>query len=296
MHIECVIDSRNIVGESPIWSVDQQALWWIDVPGRTVSRWHPESSKCHSWSLPDIPGCMVLRKSGGILLALRSGIHFFDPGSGALKLVCNPEPNSPGNRFNEGGCDGRGRLWVGTMLNNFGDDGDIPIDRPTGSIYCVEPDLSWRAVDSGFWIPNTVAWNPDDSILYFGDSVTQQIYAYDFDLETGRAHNRRVFAHNADPGHLDGSAMDRDGYLWNTHWGAAKIVRYAPDGRVDREIELPVPQPASCTFGGPNLDTLYVTTARDGMSDEELARFPQSGSVFALEPGTAGLPDQMFGG
>ena len=284
--IECVVNIENGVGASPAWSIEQQALWWVDIPGRTMHSWHPASDRRDNWRLPDTPGCLALREDDGLLLALRSGTYFFDLFERTMQKVLDIEVDLPDNRFSDGRCDRHGRLWVGTMLNNFSEDGKskIPIDRAAGSIYCIEPDLSWRRVDGDFWIPSTI------------DSGVNEIYAYDFDLDAGVIENRRSHAKNLDTGQLGGSAIDSEGYLWNTHWGASKIVRYAPDGGIDRELDLPVPQPTNCVFGGQDLDTLYITTARDGMSQDELLRYPLSGSVFAVKPGVRGLPEPIFGG
>lgn len=294
MKIECVANSANIVGESPMWSVAHQCLWWVDVRGKSVHRLTADGVR-DDWQMPDFTSCLALCQSGRLIVSQGGALAFFDPHTGDLDEFAGPESDRSGNRFNDGKCDRKGRFWVGTMINNFGIDGsDIPIDRAVGAFYRLTSDLKMCRMADEMWIPNTVAWSPDSRVLYLGDSGTNEIYAYDFDLESGEMDNRRLFAKNTDPGHLDGSAVDAEGFLWNTHWGAGKIVRYAPDGQIDREIDFPVPAPSSCIFGGAELDTLFVTTARDTLSAEQLAEFPLSGGVFCFKPGVKGLPEPVF--
>ena len=293
MKIECVANSGNIVGESPVWSARDQCLWWVDVRGKSLHCLSVDGGQ-DNWRLPDFVGCLALCRSGRLIVAQGGALSFWRPGESPEEFA-RPEPDRPGNRFNDGKCDRKGRFWVGTMINNFGaDGGDIPIDRPAGAFYRLTSDLRMTRMADGMWIPNTVAWSPDDSTFYLGDSKPNEICAYDFDLDAGEISRPRLFACNNDPGHLDGSAMDAEGFLWNTHWGAGKVVRYAPDGSVDREIDFPVPAPSSCAFGGPELDALYVTTARDTLTAAQLEAHPLSGGVFRLHPGVKGLPESVF--
>ena len=294
MKIECVSNPSNLVGESPMWSAAQRCLWWTDVRGKSVHRLNADGSR-DDWHLPDFAPCLALCTSGKLIVAQGGALTFFNPQTGNTEEFARPEPDRPGNRFNDGKCDGKGRFWVGTMTNNFGADGsDIPISEATGAFYRLTPDLQMTRVLDGMWIPNTVAWSPDGGVFYLGDSGDNTIRAYDFDADNGAIANPRVFAKNNDPGHLDGSAIDAEGYLWNTHWGAGKIVRYAPDGGIDREIDFPVPAPSSCIFGGENLGTLYVTTARETLTPQQMQEYPLSGGLFAFEPGVCGLPEPVF--
>ena len=295
--VTCVVESRDTVGESPIWSASEQALYWMDVRGRTVRRWHPASGARRDWALPDFGGCLALRRGGGFVVALRSGFHFLDPDSGATTPIVDPEADLPDNRFNDGKCDRAGRLWAGTMQNNFGDDGsDLPITRASGYLYRLDPDLACTRMEGPISIANTVAWSPDDRTMYFGCSLAETIYAYDFDLDSGTITNQREFLKLEGKGLPDGSTVDAEGYLWNVRVNYGSVVRVAPDGSIDLEIPMPVTRPTSCIFGGPDLSTLYVTSASDELTAEQLAAQPQAGCVFAIETGIRGLPEPTFAG
>ncbi len=210
-----------------------------------------------------------------------------DPGSGALKLVAAPERDIPGNRFNDGRCDRGGRFWAGTMS-------DGPRE-PTGSLYRLDPDGSCESMRSGIVIPNSIAWSPDDRVMYFADTYVNTIWAYDFDLATGAMRNERVFADCSNqPGRPDGSCVDAEGCLWNAEYGGWRVVRYTPDAKIDRVIELPVSNPTCCCFGGKDFDTLYICTARQRLTPEQLAREPLAGGLFAARPGVRGLPEARF--
>jgi sugar lactone lactonase YvrE len=172
---------------------------------------------------------------------------------------------------------------------------DDRLTSPTGALYRLDPDLSCRRMESGIGISNSLAWSPDDRIFYFADTLRRTIFAYDFDAETGAISNRRVFTDCIDqPGAPDGSTIDAEGYLWNAQWDGWRLVRYAPDGRIDRVVGLPVQKPTSCMFGGPDLATLYVTSAVWDLTGEALAKQPNAGGVFALDVGVRGLPESRF--
>jgi sugar lactone lactonase YvrE len=169
--------------------------------------------------------------------------------------------------------------------------------RRTGGLSRLDPDLSLHAMETGIGTSNSIAWSPDDRTFYYSDTAARVIWAYDFDLDAGTIANRRVLTDmDGQPGGPDGSTVDAEGFLWNAQWGGWRLVRYAPDGRVDRVVPMPVAQPTSCMFGGEDLATLYVTSARTGLSDADLARQPQAGGLFALDVGVRGLPEPRFAG
>ncbi|MFN2150563.1 MAG: SMP-30/gluconolactonase/LRE family protein, partial [Anaerolineales bacterium] len=200
----------------------------------------------------------------------------------------DPEADQPYTRFNDGKCDRSGRFWAGTM-----DEGN-PNTR--GALYRLDPSGDCQIMQAGIGISNGLGWSPDNRIMYYTDSIKHQIYAYDFDLQSGTIRNRRVFAETPQEYVPDGLAVDAEGHIWSAKWDGWKVVRYAPDGSVDSEIELPVQRPTSCTFGGPELKHLYITSARDGLTAQELARQPEAGNILVLETSTHGLPEPRFGG
>jgi len=288
-HIDCVHPGRHILGESPIWSTQEEALYWVDIQAPSIHRLHPSSGQVKTWALPEAVGSIALRTRGGLLAATKSGFHFFDPATGRLEPIVDPERHLPENRFNDGRCDRAGRFWAGTLSEGM--------RAPFGALYCLEPSLTVRIVERGISIPNSLAWSPDSRVMYFADSPRRRIWAYDFDLAPGVISNRRVFVEAKDhPGVPDGSTVDAEGCLWNAEHGGSRVCRYTPDGRLDRTIELPVTQPTCCMFGGPRLATLFITTAREGLSAEQLAAQPLAGAVFAADPGMTGLPEPGFAG
>lgn len=294
----CVVDCRDQLGEGAMWDDRDQALWWVDVPMPSrLHRFEPRSGRHQSWDMPEMIMSLAVRERGGLLVASHHGINAFDPADGQLRRLLAPEADKPRNRSNDGGPDAKGRFWFGTMQNNIAPDGSpIPLEESSGSLYRVDPDLSVRRMDTGIGIANTFAWSPDNTRFYFADTGTGWIYVYDFDLEAGTVSNRREFARADQHGWPDGSTIDAEGCLWNARWEGGCLIRFAPDGAIDRLVEIPVSRVTSCAFGGPDLDTLYVTTARYAMSPAEIAERPQSGSLFALKPGVRGLPRPRFAG
>jgi sugar lactone lactonase YvrE len=219
------------------------------------------------------------------VLAIGCALHGFDPSTGAFEPLLTVEPDLPDNRFNDGRCDRAGRLWIGTM--------DVDLRRPSGTFYRIGADHTARPLIDSITVPNSTAFSPDDRTLYFADSFQHAIWAFDFDIGEGAISNRRALVDlTARKGTPDGSCVDADGFLWNAEYGHRHVVRYAPDGRVDRIIELPVTNPTCCCFGGERLDTLYVTSAAQRLP----APAPIEGALLALDVGVRGLPEAAFGG
>jgi sugar lactone lactonase YvrE len=245
--VTCALDCKNTLGEGPVWDPVDNALYWVDVPypEPTLNRWSPDGGKHDSWVLPEMGTALALRESGGLLMAMQSQLCFFDLESGATTKVFEPEPDLPNNRTNDGKCDRNGRFWFGTMQNNVGKAGeDIPIEESSGSLYCYRSDGTCKKWDTGFGVSNTFAWSPDNKTMYFGDTF-DAIYAYDYDAESGEIGNRRDFSKIEDHGYGDGSTIDAEGYLWNCRWEGGCVLRIAPDGSLDRTVELPVGRPTS---------------------------------------------------
>jgi sugar lactone lactonase YvrE len=295
---ECVFEAKDWLGEGPCWHPRERALYWTDVPSKKIKRWHPASGAHMSWDMPEMVTAIAVRRKGGMIIASHTGIDLFDPATGRATRFCAPEKDKPKNRSNDGKCDRRGRFWYGTMMNNFAPDmSELPITGHTGGLYRIDPDGSVHSFEQGLGIANTFAWSPDDKTMYFADTL-DAIYAYDFDAAQGRVSNRRTFGKldTGQYGHPDGSTIDADGFLWNARWDGGCLVRWSPDGKVDRVVKLPCRRVTSCIFGGPDLDVLYITTVRYGLSDADLAEQPLAGAVLALDVGVKGIPDGEFAG
>jgi len=287
--VRLVVDAGNRLGEVPVWDVDEEALYWVDIENSLLQRLTPADGAIERWTLPERLCAFALRRSGGLIVALASGLAFFDPSSGAIERLASPEADMPRNRFNDGKCDRRGRFWAGTM--------DDRLSERTGALYRFDADGTCHRMEKDIGISNSLAWSPDNRVFYFADTLQRKIFAYDFDIEAGTIGNRRVLTDMAgQPGNPDGSTIDAEGFLWNAQWDGWRLVRYAPDGRVDRVVELPVQKPTSCMFGGPDLRTLYVTSAVWDLTPAQIERQPWAGGLLALDVGVAGLPESRFAG
>lgn len=273
-----------------MWSVREQALYWTDNLGGRMHRLEPASGSAESFLLGQNVMAIGLRKSGGLVLALAKQLAFYEPG-GELDLLMGVEQDRPRNRFNDGKVDRHGRYWAGTM-------NDIDWDKPSGSLYRLDPDSGLSELQSGVACANGLGWSPDERTFYFVESFRHAIFAYDFDPDAGALSGRRAFAtvDGSSGTFPDGLTVDAEGGVWNVEHGAGRVLRYAPDGRITHEVEVPLPQPTSCMFGGRELDVLYITTSRQNMSPEQLGRYPLSGSVFAVRPGLTGMPEPCFAG
>lgn len=284
----CVVDCKNALGEGAVWCPLEQVLWWIDISSPTLWRFEPRTDRVEHWPLPKPPGSFALRQDGGFLFAFRNGFATLAEPGGELGWRDVPDLALGDERFNDGKTDRAGRFWTGTL--------DRKLSTAIGRLYRVEPGFRVTAMDRGFTISNGIGWSPDDRIMYFTDTPSRRIYRYDFDAASGQIANRRVFV-EAEPGRggPDGMTVDAEGYVWSAQFDRWHIHRYAPDGRLDRRIRMPVQRPTTCMFGGPDLATLYVTSARMDLAADALAAQPHAGGVFALDPGVRGLPEPRFG-
>jgi sugar lactone lactonase YvrE len=285
--LRVAVQDQAILGEGPVWSAAEGRLYWFDITGRRLNWLASASGAFGGFGLPVRASVAAPRCGGGLVLVTEAGLARFDTATGAFDLG-QPMSFAPGFRTNDGKIDVAGRLWWSTMDAGGG-------KRP-GALYCTQPDGRTHVALEGLHIANTVSCDPSGQILYVADSMLKTIWAFPVGPDASLG-ERRVFADLVgERGAPDGSAVDVEGYVWNAQWGAWRIVRYAPDGRIDRIVETPVEQPSSCAFGGPDLATLYITSAREGLSPEALAGQPLAGSLFAFEPGVRGLPLPVFAG
>ncbi len=291
MRIEVLVDVKTTLGEGPLWDVDEQRLYWIDSFDGRVFRATADGREVRAWDVPQKIGSLCLRRDGGAIVSLQRGFHALDFKTGEVTPIHDPEPDLAQNRLNDGKVDRQGRFVAGSM--------DTMEEGPNGSLYRLDPDLSLHTLDRDIICSNGPCWSPDGRTFYFADTWSGEIWAYDYDTATGAVSNRRTFAvvDRTGGGAADGSTVDAEGYLWNALVYDGKLVRYAPDGSVDRVIEMPVKKVTSVMFGGPDLDVLYVTS----MAKPPLPRFPDDGplrgSLFAIHDlGIRGLPEMRFAG
>lgn len=290
MKIECVADTKCSLGEGPLWDERSQCLFWVDIKAPAIWRLDPSTGQTRSWLMPHRIGAIAMRESRGLVAAIKPGFAFIDLDTGNVEIVAEPEANLPDNRFNDGACDPLGRFWAGSM--------DDLEKSPTGHLYRLDPDRSVTRFHAGFVITNGIRWPADGQRLYFVDTSNRTIWNYEFDLTKGVPGKRRVFAQLTESGGWpDGLCVDDQGHVWAAHWGAGRITHYHPDGKIDCTLEFPAPNVTSCCFGGSELETLYVTTARIGLSGEQLLSCPLSGGVFAVTGlGVRGCRAQRFAG
>ncbi|AZD68926.1 Sugar lactone lactonase YvrE [Pseudomonas chlororaphis] len=282
---------RAQLGEGPFWDAPGQALYWVDIAGRQALRLCGE--RLQAWQLPEPVSAFIPCERGDALVTLSSGVYRLDLGSAPaaprLSLLCVADPQ-PGNRANEARCDAQGRLWLGTMQNNIGEQGeDLPVRRRSGGLFRIDAQARVTPLLQGLGIPNTLLWNEDGSRLYFADSLDGTLYQYPI-ASDGRLEPARSWFGPHPRGVPDGSAMDAQGYIWNARWDGGCLLRLAPDGEVDRVLELPVSRPTSCVFGGADLKTLYITSAASPLDH------PLDGAVLAVRVDTPGSLCHRFAG
>jgi sugar lactone lactonase YvrE len=289
--VDCVLKTKAVIGEGPVWSTKEQRLYWVDIPEKKVHVFEPGDGSNQTFVLPDLVTSAAPRKSGGLVLSLRKSVAFFDPKTGKLDVLPDAEPDKPGNRFNDGKCDRQGRFWAGTM-------GDVDWDSPVGSLYRFDSDRKLMRMEERVCCSNGLGWSPDSKTMYFCESFAYKIHAYDFDAATGDISHRRLFVSLEGKGGAfpDGLTVDAEGFVWSAQPVFGRLVRYDPKGAIERIIELPVSRGTSCVFGGKDLDVLYVTTMRGTLTEAQLAEEPLAGSLLALRPGVRGIAEVPFAG
>ena len=286
--VECVLPWGAHLAEGPVWSVREKRLYWVDILAPSINRFDPATGANEEVVLPRLVSAVVGRSDGGLMALTQAGLEGFDFASGTLTPLVDPEAEISDNRFNDGKCDRQGRLWAGTMR--------LDASRTSGSLYAIKPDLSWERHESGLTVANGLDWSPDGRTFYFADSAPGRIYAYDFDETAGKLKRRRIFAEiDAASGRPDGLAVDAEGFVWCAIWDGWCLHRYAPDGSLVREVKLPIPRPTSIAFGGDDLKTLFITSARVRLPSRILAEAPFSGGLFTLPVDVPGLPAAEFG-
>jgi sugar lactone lactonase YvrE len=287
--VEHVFPAQNEVGETPIWIPQEQALYWIDIEGRRVQRYDRASGKVQTWD-PGVPVTALARRKGDRwILATKAGLYFWDARTGRSDFIVNPETN-PDLRFNDGAVDRQGRFLIGTMNQK-------DLNAPDGALYRLDPDRSIHKLDTGYAVANGIGFSPDGRIVYVTDMFHSRILAYDYDTNAGTVRNRRTLAVvPTEAGLPDGLVVDANGFIWSAHWGGSRVTRYDPDGKVEREIRLPVTNVTCMGFGGKDLDELYLTTAWFLLSAADRQKQPQAGDLFRVRPGVRGLPEPEFAG
>jgi len=287
--IDCVSEHVSLLGESPIWSGAEQALYFVDIHRPAIHRFDPASGRMSTWPMPENVGSIGFRAAGGLIAALRRNFAVVMPNDGTVQPLQSPLFAATDMRFNDGRCDRAGRFWSGTVQES----------RKPGlaSLFRVDAQGDCKNMLDGLTVSNGLSWSPDDRIMYLADSWDRSIYAFHFDLAQGDIAYRRLFARLPEgTGIPDGATVDTEGCYWIAHFDGARISRYTPRGEIDRTIKFPVRRPTSCAFGGPDLRTLYVTSASFNLPAEQLAAAPLSGCLFALDVQAQGLPEPAFAG
>jgi sugar lactone lactonase YvrE len=288
--VECVVDAKALVGEGTVWDPRAQCLWWIDIWGRKIHRYELSSESTQTFETPGPPGCLAVRQRGGLVLAMLDGFYFFDPARQEFQHVVDAEPHLKETRMNDGKTDRQGRFWSGTVFEVQG-----VTSRAIGALYRLDADLSCHKVVDGVACSNGLAWSPDGRTMYFSDSCTPYVWAWDFEGETGKVRNRRVFIDlTSVNGACDGATVDAEGCYWLTLPLKGQVQRYDPAGRLMQTIKLPTDAPTCCEFGGKDLDILYVTTSTLRRTPLQLKGQPLAGGLFAVDVGVRGLPGSEF--
>lgn len=277
------------LGEGPVWDAATQTICWVDILRGQIHQFSLARQHLRTLEVGELVGTVALCTNGEFIAAMQSGLAFIDRGTGERRFICAPEVHLPGNRFNDGKCDPANRFWVGSMA--------LSEVASAGNLYMIGKDLSYTLKIPGVSVSNGLAWSPDHRTLYYIDTPTREVMAYDFNLATGAiSRGRPVIQVDAAEGFPDGMTIDTEGMLWIAHWDGWQVSRWDPHtGEKLESFELPAARITSCTFGGPNLTDLYVTSASIGLSEEELARQPLAGALFVINnSGFQGMEAHSF--
>ncbi|ALW83707.1 hypothetical protein AUC43_00460 [Hymenobacter sedentarius] len=287
MQAQSIYPAQAALGEGALWNPETQQLYWVDIEGRSFHVFDPATGQDRRFCTGARVGTVVPMHNGDVLLALQTGIYQLNIATGQLNLVVNPL-TEPTLRFNDGKCDPAGRFWVGTF--------DLEQKPHAGTLYRLDPDGSLHVMLRGITNSNGVVWSLDHRTMYYIDTPTLTVQAFDYDSGTGEIANPRVIIRIPQgAGVPDGMTIDAEGMLWVALWGGGRIQRFDPHtGEARETVEVPAPFTSSCAFGGPDLRTLYITTARSGLTPAQQQQFPLSGNLFAVEPGVRGVPAYFF--
>ena len=284
--LNCIWRGHSICGEGPLWIPEEHGLYWVDIDGCKAHRFQLENGEVKSWDFPEKTGWILPREGRSDFIAgCKSGIYSVDFESGVREKMLDPESEIPENRFNDAKVDAEGRIWTGST-----DDLEV---NPTGWLYRIDADWSFSKWDGPYKVPNGPAITNDGGTLYHVDSLGRRIYAFDKN-DDGSLSNRRLFVElQSSDGYPDGLTVDDENAIWLAHWGGSRITRFLPDGTIDGILEIPVPQVTSCTFGGPDRNLLFITTAS---RDLDLKKFPLAGGVFCTKTSVTGRASPRFKG
>jgi sugar lactone lactonase YvrE len=273
--MQTLTDHRCLLGEGPVWDARRSSLFWVDILRGEIHEYRPADGYSHTISVGEYVGAVAPYRDGRLMAALKSGIVLLDPDTGEREAVGHPEAHLPGNRYNDGKCDPAGRFWVGSM--------SLQEEPGAGSLYMIDHDRSITRQLEGVTISNGLAWSNDHRTMYYIDTPTFEVAAFDYDIATGGISNRRVAIRIPETdGYPDGMTTDREGCLWIAHWDGWQVTRWDPHtGRKIHHIPMPAARVTSCAFGGDTGNDLYITSARTGLSEEELGRMRGAGGVFA---------------
>jgi L-arabinonolactonase len=287
--VELAVDCRNMLGEGVTWDHAAQRLYWVDIEASELWTLDPAGEGTTTHKAAERITCVAPRRGGGFLAAFASGFAFYDPATGTREDLHAFEPENPRTRLNDGRVDRGGRLVAGGFDEENGE--------AVSSVVRLDPDRQLTTLFDGVACANGICFSPAGDLMYFADSPARTMWVFDYDAATGDVANRRVVSRFDDqPGQPDGSCIDADGCIWNAQWNGRRVVRFMPDGRVDRVVPVPALNPTCVSFGGAHLDVLYITTARYLMSSHQLKAHPESGALFAIVPGVKGVPDAIFTG
>ncbi len=283
-----ILEARARLGEGPFWHPDEQLLYWVDIYNHRVHQFNPATGATQFFDVGEVVGCIAPAGTNRLIMGERHRLTFLDTISGKVTPILDIEDNQPDIRLNDGKCDRIGRFWFGSMSSK---------GEPQGNLYRYDLDGSLHTLQTGLTISNGLGWSPDDKNFYLTDSPLQTIYAFDFDSESGSISNRRILIDLKPESFFpDGLTVDKDGCIWSAMWDGWCIIRFDPQGKEMMRVMMPVQRPTSCTFGGEDLMTLYITTASVGLSEAEIQNSFYSGDLFSLQANTSGLPAHHFKG
>lgn len=290
---DLIYPAQAILGEGPIWDPRCSSFWWIDIEAKRLFQFSPDTGKNLMWQLDEMPGAVVARKQGGLILALEHGFGSFDPESAEIEVLGDPERDVPNNRFNDGKCDPAGRFWAGTMRI------EDHMEIHTGSLYSLETNGKIiKRIGGDIGVSNGIVWSSDASRMYFVDSPTREIFRFDYDLESGDIKNRECIFHAPDEfGFPDGMTIDTDDKLWVAFWGGWCVAKICPEtSKILAKVSVPVEAPTACAFGGPNHDQLLITTASIGLSQNDRVLQPLAGDLFMANVEAEGVLQPEYAG